>query len=259
MKNKFLVTLALPLAIALLPVTSYSETSGFETNGKVTVTPSDKTDPLDPENPLEPVDPGEGPSTDGELRIDFVSTINFADAKITKNNRVYPSLAQLFHSDTPARASYIQITDLRKDSPGWNLQLKQEVQFKTKDNIELSGARLSFDKGWANSGGLGKSPTMFRDAISIDEIGSSYQVATAATGAGNGTWLLSFGASSGNKLGQDNTLTELKDGKGKSMIDPLFNKNMYSNSAISLSVPEKTSIIPGRYQTELTWILQATP
>jgi hypothetical protein len=100
---------------------------------------------------------------------------------------------------------------------------------------------------------------MFRDAISIDEIGSSYQVATAATGAGNGTWLLSFGASSDNKLGQDNTLTELKDEKGKSMIDPLFNKNMYSNSAISLSVPEKTSIIPGRYQTELTWILQATP
>lgn len=259
MEYKFLVRLAIPLVITVLPVISYGETSGVKTDGNVTVAPSDETDPLDPEKPLEPVNPGEGPSTDGELRIDFVSTINFVDAKITKNNRVYPSLAQLFHSDTPARASYIQITDLRKDSPGWSLQLKQEVQFKTKDNIELSGARLSFDKGWTNSGGLGRSPTMFRDAISIDEIGSSYQVATAATGAGNGTWLLSFGASSDNKLGQDNTLTEIKDEKGKPMIDPQFKKNMHHNSAISLSVPEKTSIIPGRYQTELTWILQATP
>ncbi|NKC68418.1 WxL domain-containing protein [Vagococcus fluvialis] len=259
MKNKFLVTLALPLAIALLPVTSYSETSGFETNGNVTVTPSDKTDPLDPENPLEPVDPGEGPSTDGELRIDFVSTINFADAKITKNNRVYPSLAQLFHSDTPARASYIQITDLRKDNPGWNLQLKQEIQFKNIDNIELSGARLSFDKGWASSGGIGKSPILFRDAISIDEIGSSYEIATAPKGAGQGTWLLSFGSSSDNKVGQEVTLNELKDEDGKTMVDPIFKKNMYSNSAVSLAIPEKTTIVPGRYQTELTWILQATP
>lgn len=263
MKHKSLVTMT-PLIFfiigtLLLPMVVNAETTGFSVNGNINIEPSDKTDPLDPENPLQPVDPGEGPATEGELRIDFVSAINFADAAITKTNRRYSSLAQLFHSETPARASYIQITDLREDSPGWNLQLKQETQFKTSDNIELNGAILSFDKGWANSGGIGKSPTMFRDTISINEIGSGYQVASAAKGAGNGTWLVSFGASSDNKLGQENTLSPLKGADGKVVIDQTFNKEVYTNSAINLSVPDKTAIVPGHYQTELTWILQATP
>ncbi len=263
MSNKKLL-LATFSWLSLLAVTNQSltveaETTGFDTNGKVKVQASDTTKPLDPENPLTPVDPGESPSTEGELRIDFVSAINFADTTITKSDRKYPSLAQLFHTETPARASYVQVTDLREGSPGWNLQLKQETQFKNGDNIELSGATLSFDKGWANSGGLGTAPAMFRDTISIDEIGNNYQVASAAKGAGQGTWLLSFGASSDNQLGQENSLTLLKDASGKTVLDSTFNKELYTNSAINLTIPDKTSIIPGRYQTELTWSLQATP
>lgn len=262
MKNKLLIMFTLS-SVTFLTLISKSMVvnaeNGFSTNGNVHVEVSDKTKPLDPEDPLKPVDPGEGPSTDGELRIDFVSTINFADAKITKTNRKYQSLAQLFHSETPVRASYIQITDLRKGQPGWNLQLKQETQFKNDNGIELNGARLSFDKGWANSGGIGKSPVMFRDAISIDSIGNGYQIASAEQGAGNGTWLLSFGASAENKAGQENTLSKLKDDTGKAIVDPIFNKEMFTNSAINLTVPDKTTIVPGRYQTELTWILQATP
>ena len=100
---------------------------------------------------------------------------------------------------------------------------------------------------------------MFRDTISIDEIGNNYQVASAAKGAGQGTWLLSFGASSDNQLGQENSLTLLKDASGKTVLDSTFNKELYTNSAINLTIPDKTSIIPGRYQTELTWSLQATP
>ena len=42
-------------------------------------------------------------------------------------------------------------------------------------------------------------------------------------------------------------------------MNPIFNKEMFTNSAINLTVPDKTTIVPGRYQTELTWILQATP
>ena len=100
---------------------------------------------------------------------------------------------------------------------------------------------------------------MFRDAISIDSIGNGYQIASAEQGAGKGTWLLSFGASAENKVGQENTLSKLKDDTGKAIVNPIFNKEMFTNSAINLTVPDKTTIVPGRYQTELTWILQATP
>lgn len=259
-KNKLFVSLLLSSIVLLaFSFLSLAETTDMNTNGILQVKPSEQTDPLDPENPLEPVDPGEGPSTIGDLRIDFVSAINFADTEITKTNRKYPSLAQLFHTEIPARASYIQITDLRQESPGWNLQLKQKNQFKNENQIELNGATLSFDKGWANSGGIGKPPTMFRDSILIDDIGSSYQIASATKGAGKGTWLLSFGASSDNHSGQENTLSPLKKEDGLPMMDELFNKEMYTNSAINLSVPDKTTIVPGHYQTELIWILQATP
>lgn len=233
--------------------------SNFETEGKTTVKVSDTTNPLDPENPLESVDPGISPSTKGALRIDFVSSINFADAEITESNRLYSSFAQLFHDETPARGAYIQVTDLREGTPGWSLQLKQETQFKNTDNLELSGAVLSFDKGWANSGGTGKEPAVFRDTIGIDTIGSSYLVALADKGNGNGTWLVSFGASESNKKNQENSLTPLKGLDGKEVIDITYGKAAYTNSAISLSIPDKTNIIPGDYQTELTWILQATP
>ncbi|MBP1043597.1 WxL domain-containing protein [Vagococcus sp. BWB3-3] len=261
MKNNVLLTAFATLMFASLlgPLTASAESSGFSTNGNVTVKASDKTEPLDPEDPLKPVDPGESPSTEGDLRIDFVSAINFAEAEITKTNRIYPSLAQLFYGDTPARGTYVQVTDLREGTPGWSLQLKQNTQFKNNDSIELNGARLSFDKGWANSGGTGIAPSVFRDTISVDEIGSSYQVATAAKGAGNGTWLMSFGASEANENNQENSLTPLKGKDGKAVTDSLYNKQAYSNSAITLSVPDKTDILPGDYQTELTWILQATP
>lgn len=254
------ITLSVLVASSLVPLlTASAETTGFDTKGSVTVKPSEKSDPLDPENPITSVDPGESPSTEGELRIDFVSYINFAEAEITEKNRQYPSLAQLFHDETPARGAYIQVTDLRKGTPGWSLQLKQNTQFKNNDSIELNGARLSFDKGWANSGGIGIAPSVFRETISIDEIGSSYQVASAASGAGNGTWLLSFGASDTNENNHENTLTPLKGLDGKALIDPMYRKQAVSNSAINLSIPDKTTILPGEYQTELTWILQATP
>lgn len=259
MKSNLLLTTFLALVLASLCPLVVSAEAGFSTNGHATVEASNKTDPLDPENPLQPVDPGESPSTVGDLRIDFVSAINFAETKITETNRRYSSLAQLFFDGTPARGSYVQVTDLRSGAPGWTLQLKQTTQFKNGDSIELNGARLSFDKGWANSGGTGTAPAVFRDTISIDEIGSSYQVASAATGAGDGTWLLSFGASATNKGSQETSLTALTGKDGKPMIDSLYQKQANSNSAITLSVPDKTTILPGDYQTELTWILQATP
>ena len=263
MENRRLLTVTLSLlSLGLLVLPSSAaivHAAGFKTEGHVRAVPSDKTDPLDPENPLTPVDPGGGPSTEGDLRIDFVSAVNFADADIMQATREYPSLAQLFHGATTARAHFIQVTDLREGIPGWELQLKQTTQFKSQENIDLLGATLSFDKGWANSGGIGKSPTVFRDTITIVEIGSSYQVATAAKGKGNGTWMISFGASASNHNGQENTLSPLETTAGEAVIDTDFGKPAFVNAGVKLIVPTKTVISPGNYQTELQWILQATP
>lgn len=253
----FFTTVAM-LILYFIPFSS-KEVLAMTTPGEVTITPSEKTDPLDPEDPLVPVDPGESPSTEGDLRIDFVSTVNFADAKITETNRKYNALGQLFHSETKPRANYIQVTDLREGTPGWSLQLKQNSQFKNENNIELNGSVLSFDNGWANSGGTGQEPIVFRDTISIDAIGNAYSVATASEGSGNGTWLVSFGASESNELNQKNTLSLLKDSKGEGIIDESYGKEMVTNTAITLSVPDKTAILAGEYGTELTWLLQATP
>lgn len=262
MKNKPLYFASVLVAMAVLPLSTSrvtAATTGVGTDGKVKVEASQTTAPLDPENPLTPVDPGESPSTEGDLRIDFVSAINFASAEITETDRHYLSLAQLFHDETPARGTYVQITDLRQGTPGWSLQLKQETQFKNEDNVELNGAVFSFDKGWANSGGTGQGPSVFRDTIAIDTIGSSYQVASASKGTGNGTWLLSFGASETNQHNQENSLSLITTSEGGELVDQVFNKPSYTNSAVSLTVPDKTTILAGEYHTHLTWILQATP
>ncbi len=232
-------------------------------SGSVTVDKTDITTPKDPENPGNEVDPGPGPSTTGDLRIDFVSSLRFGATKITETNRVYNSLAQLFYGDTAARGYYIQITDQRGGNQGWNLTLTQDTQFSSSiiqdlDSQELTGAVLSFDHGWANSVFSGETPTVTRDTLAIDAMGTAYTVATATSGQGGGTWTIAFGASEENVSDQENTLTALTDADGQALIDSTFNKPVYDNSAIQLSVPDTTKIYPVQYTTTLTWTLEAT-
>lgn len=232
--------------------------------GSVSVEDTGKTNPVDPENPENEVDPGESPSTEGPLRIDFVSELKFGLNDLSKENRVYTSLAQLFHDETDARGYYIQVTDRRGDSSGWELQVSQDHQFsnsiiQSTDGQELKGASLSFDHGWANSVSSAEAPLVTRDTIAINEMNSAYTVATSSKGAGTGVWTIEFGASSGNKNNQPNTLSPLVDKSGNPVIDEVFNKPAYSNSAITLSVPKTTKIQPVKYSTTLTWILTAGP
>ncbi|MBP1046741.1 WxL domain-containing protein [Enterococcus sp. BWM-S5] len=238
--------------------------SDLGSNGAVTVEGKETSTPVDPENPAVEVDPGEGPSTKGDLRIDFVSSLNFSSAEITKTNRTFDSLAQLFHSDTSARGYYIQVSDFRSDSYGWNLTLSQDTQFHSSiiQNLEdqsLKGAVLSFGNGWANTAGNSNTPTVSRDTLAINEMNTAYTVAAAGSNQGKGVWTIAFGASGENTFAQENTLTALTDKNGQAVIDPTFNKESYSNSAVSLTVPETSTIYPVQYTTTLTWSLEAAP
>ncbi|MDA9470673.1 WxL domain-containing protein [Enterococcus sp. 5H] len=236
----------------------------LEQSGTVTVEGSAITNPIDPENPGEVVDPGEGPSTEGALRIDYVSVLDFGRAQLTDTNRTFPALAQQFLGETGPRGSFIQITDQRAVSTGWTLQVKQNHQFRNTviqetSEQELSGAVLSLDKGWANSSGNSGSPTVTRETIALNSIGTAYELATATAGNGRGVWTIAFGASETNSNNLDSTLSPAMDAVGNPVMDEFSGKQAYHNSAISLTIPTATKIHPVQYATELTWILAELP
>lgn len=218
----------------------------------------------DPENPDKTVDAGESPSSSGKLRIDFVPQFNFTGRnKISDKDMNYSVNAQLFHDATEARGNFIQVSDYRGGAMGWTLRLKQETQFqntKTPNN-QLNGAVLSLDKSWTNSTvDKAYAPVVSGDIIRLENIGETYNLAEAKQGTGAGTWSISFGASSDNPLGRENSLKPKVDPDGKPMLDASFeNKQMQENSAITLSIPGTTKKDPVPYTTVITWTLAELP
>jgi hypothetical protein len=216
----------------------------------------------DPENPTIQVDPGETPQTKGDLRIDFVPKLNFSTVVITDKDALFPVNAQLFHDKTQARGNFVQVSDYRDNPAGWTLQVRQEQQFKhtTQAGAELKGAVISLDQIWTNStkaASLG--PTVSKEVIRMSNIGETYNLAQAQSDKGSGTWSIIFGASESNKNDRPTSLKLRKDASGKTVRDPIFKKPVYSNDAITLSVPKETEKQTGAYTTVLTWILAELP
>ncbi|WP_086312435.1 hypothetical protein A5821_000141 [Enterococcus sp. 7F3_DIV0205] len=216
----------------------------------------------DPEHPEIQVDPGETPQTEGDLRIDFVPKLNFSTVMISDKTAVFPVNAQLFHDQTEARGNFIQVSDYRDDSTGWTLQVRQEQQFKhtTKQGADLKGAVISLDQIWTNSTkNPSLSPSVSKEVIHMSNIGDTYNLAQAQPEKGSGTWSIIFGASKENENGRPNSLQKRLDVSGKEIEDPIFKKPVYSNQAITLSVPKETEKEAGSYSTVLTWILAELP
>lgn len=239
-----------------------AESTSLETNGTVKVPGNDSSIIVDPEKPEKPVNPGEVPSTKGDLRIDYVSSVEFGRVKIDAKKRSYKALAHQFLDDTEPRGSYIQITDQRTVSTGWSIQVKQNSQFTSDTEAtpsELKGAVLSLDQAWANSLGNSPAPTVTRNTIAIQNFDTAYELATAKPNTGRGVWTIAFGASATNNNNQKNTLEPLIDDKGQAVMDSRVNKQAHSNSAIKLDIPEKVTIKPQKYKTKLTWILGDMP
>lgn len=261
---KFLFRTTSILLFPLAILVNEADASELKHAGKVTITDKAPTTPVDPENPETIVDPGPSPATTDSLRIDYVSSLDFGTALIKSTDRNYKALAQNFNGKTEPRGNYIQISDRREIKSGWTLQVKQTSQFRNEDiqvnqEKELTGAVLSLDKGWANSITGNPKPEVFRNTITLSNIGQSYEVATAKKDSGKGIWTIAFGASKENQNGQSNTLSPLVDPKGQPIIDSSYNKTVYSNSAITLNIPDSIKIYPVTYQTELTWILSEFP
>ncbi|MBM7687461.1 WxL domain-containing protein [Enterococcus ureilyticus] len=218
----------------------------------------------DPENPDLTVEPGESNTASKErLRIDFAPKLSFSTGEVTDNDSDYIVKAQLFKDEQiSARGNFIQVSDYRTNPTGWLLQLRQEKQFThtEKAGSTLDGAVLSFDKSWTNSKKSAEySPHVSKEIIRLTNVGETYNIAEADLGNGGGTWSIVFGASDQNKNEKDPTLVPMVDDNGKPVMDPSLGKQLYTNSAVKLSIPGATKKEPGTYTTVLTWIISELP
>lgn len=202
------------------------------------VKPVDPTDPSktleDGAGPVDPTDPsGPNPGTEGPLSIDYASSLDFGTQKITSTDQVYNAVAQKF-GDGSSRGdgpNYIQVTDNRGLETGWSLSVKQQGQFLTADNEELTGAELVFSNGVVNTASISPKPSAVKNSFSLtpDGNGTAVNIMAAKNGEGAGTYVLAFGDNSSG---------------GKS---------------ISLKVPGKATKYAKKYSTSLLWRLQDVP
>ena len=260
MKNRPLRYLSALLLIMMANQVSISvfadEQKDYTSNGRISFVPdSNPTDPQDPdkpdpENPVQPWDPTTPdhepqPGTSGPLSIDFASSIDFGQNKISNVDQLYYAEAQYLWNDdhtevdiNSARPLYVQVTDKRGTNTGWSLYVKEESQFKNENtlNKELTGAEITFTNGKAISSMENISMPETYDFTLTPNVGSKVMIATENSGAG--TWIDRFG--------------ELEE-------KVVEGKNVLKDTSVSLVVPGKTPKDAVQYNTKLTWILTNTP
>ncbi|MBO0468688.1 WxL domain-containing protein [Enterococcus plantarum] len=245
--------LTLTTATALSSVAHAEKTAEYQTNGLIEFVPNDSiTNPVDPKDPdptkpVTPTDPtkpgGPDPGTPGPLSIDYASSLDFGQNKITANNEVYYANAQGFSGGEISgeyRGNYVQVSDNRGTFAGWTLTLKQDGQFKN-DNAKkaksLTGAQISLTNAAARSNSTEDEKPVVKD-IQLNPTGDSVAVMSAKDGVGAGLWV--------NEFGQAEEVTV--DGK-----------SVQKNKAVTLSIPGSTAKEAVNYSTKLVWTLSDVP
>lgn len=64
----------------------------------------------------------------GDLTLDFVSSFDFGNHPISKNDEIYSAAAQKT-DDGKSIPNFVQVTDLRGTGNGWSLNVQQQSQF----------------------------------------------------------------------------------------------------------------------------------
>lgn len=222
-----LCSLVLTTGVSAMTVADYNTKANviFKENEEITL----PVDPNDPEKEVTPEVEGEDiidPGTPGPLSIDYASHINFGEVEISGNARTYFANPITFEEGGES-APYVQVTDNRGTRAGWELQVKQEEEFK-KGESTLAGAELSLINGEVNSASATSGVTA--TDIVFDNHNELYPVLTAVNESGAGTFTNQFG--------------EIVDGKA---------------TDVSLYIPAGLVIEEGKYSTTLNWVLVDTP
>lgn len=209
------------------------------------ISPVDPEKPVVPVVPIDPIDPEKpvGPGTAGPLSLDYASSWNFGEQKITTKDKIYYANTQKVTDpavgpDPYEVANYVQVTDLRGTLAGWSVSVKQNGQFKTAEGATLEGAQIQLNNGTHETASASAAPGTVQETITLaaDGNGSAANVMAAATQQGGGTHILRFGSNDGATP------------KESSMAQ-----------GVQLTVPGRTEKLAKQYTTKLTWTLSDVP
>lgn len=158
---------------------------------------------------------------------------------------------KLAYTDIP---NFVQVTDNRGNKKaGWRLEVSR-TQF-TDGTDELTGAELSLNDAFIKGPSGVTAPVFTKNDVVIPTTGSTV-VMDAATGAGTGSWSLSFG-----ELGEDlATVVGTENEETPVTYGQLALVDGKPKSGVKLVVPAEAQAQAGAvYTADLTWTLSSVP
>lgn len=151
---------------------------GGTSHGYVNLTSGD----TGPKEPLEPTIPPGGTGNEGVLTLDNIAPLLFSTHKLEGREQVYTSVVE---------NSNIQVSDVRGEETGWNVQVSQTPFKDMVDEAKvLKGAKLILPAGVVkpDEGNVSLAPMVRSVEVNAD----TAVLMNAAAGTGAGTWRTVF-------------------------------------------------------------------
>ncbi|EGP5178954.1 WxL domain-containing protein [Enterococcus faecium] len=184
MKKTILATLLISTTILAGTVAVHADDLSGKSTAKIGLT---KQDPDNPVGPIDPIDPDDNPPSNdptgntGDLRIDYISNIDFGTQTISGKTETYIA-------EKPASLTESQVSDLRGTGAGWHLQVNYDTEKPgfTSEDKTLSGAELTLPSGTAKSVADNKATPPATSEVVVNN--AAQNIMTAAANTGLGTW-----------------------------------------------------------------------
>ncbi|EGP4839544.1 TPA: WxL domain-containing protein [Enterococcus faecium] len=184
MKKIILATLLISTTILAGTVAVHADDLSGKSTAKIGLT---KQDPDNPVGPIDPIDPDDNPPSNdptgntGDLRIDYISNIDFGTQTISGKTETYIA-------EKPASLTESQVSDLRGTGAGWHLQVNYDTEKPgfTSEDKTLSGAELTLPSGTAKSVADNKATPPATSEVVVND--AAQNIMTAAANTGLGTW-----------------------------------------------------------------------
>lgn len=184
MKKTILATLLISTTILAGTVAVHADDLSGKSTAKIGLT---KRDPDNPVGPIDPIDPDDNPPSNdptgntGDLRIDYISNIDFGTQTISGKTETYIA-------EKPASLTESQVSDLRGTGAGWHLQVNYDTEKPgfTSEDKTLSGAELTLPSGTAKSVADNKATPPATSEVVVND--AAQNIMTAAANTGLGTW-----------------------------------------------------------------------
>lgn len=183
-KKIILTTVLLSTSFLMGALTVHADDLSGKSTAKIGLT---KQDPDHPVGPIDPLDPDDNPSSNqptgntGDLRIDYISNIDFGTQMISGKTETYQATA-------PANMVEAQISDLRGTGAGWNLQVNYDPAqsgFSSADQT-LKGAELTLPVGQTKTVADSQSAAPATNEITVND--DAQNIMSAVKDTGLGTW-----------------------------------------------------------------------